>query len=510
MKKNTMVVAAVLFSVLLLSPIALANVYVPPGPPASMDAWISPTLIVIDMQDAVPAPIGWLYSDGPMYDNVGQLEFAKIEKEFPYVLGKLEVEFSTKVVVFGWIPKLYVSPGEVPPPVEIVITWNGIPYLVTLTLPSTQVVGKDYPPTVYPDLNAIYEFAFPAKTAAHFEKALFNIWVGDIDDVRSKLSFALPDVDFPFGYFFWYIFHPNAGDWISLDCQPGKTKHPPTYDVTALFEYSTSQIWFNHVCFDVRFLEVHKTLKPNPLLTNAIFPGPYTIGETIEITNIGKVAATRLDIYQTYPSVIKDVTTRPKFETAWALLLDKDGKQKAYQQLTITAMPFILPAPFDTLLPLEKLIITMDIEVSVTLEFTGTVVFDLIVSANEIPKWKWPRSMDGLMIVGTNPIGSAAYLWEGFELISDGSPPYGWHFTTVPEWPVITPIVRMEPEQLPPKMKLDPVPVDLTGDGKIDAQDVALVRQAIVGLVPYDHRMDINVNGKIDTQDLAAYKLSAT
>ena len=58
-------------------------------------------------------------------------------------------------------------------------------------------------------------------------------------------------------------------------------------------------------------------------------------------------------------------------------------------------------------------------------------------------------------------------------------------------------------------MILDPPAVDLNGDDIIDEQDVDLVRQAIVGLVAYDMRMDTKVNNKIDTQELAAFKLAA-
>jgi hypothetical protein len=504
MKKKNMVVVAVLFSVLLLLPRASADVYVPPGPWPTMDAWISPTLMVIDMQDM--QPVGWMYSDGPMYDNELQVEIPKIHKESPVIVGKLNVEFSTKVVVFGWIPKVVVSPDQVPPPVEIVITWNGIPYVVTLTLPPEQVVGWVYPPELYPDQENTppYEFAWPAESP--FKDTSYNIWVGDIDDIRDQLAFTLPDKDFPSGYFFWYIFHPNAGDWIAFDCQPGKTKHPPTYDITALFEYSTSQIWFNHIAFDVRFLEVHKTILPNPIIPSS--EEAQTLVDTISIKNLGKVPATEIDILQTFPSN-HAVSVNPKYYTAQAKIIGADGEIKIGPTLLDgfgSVWPYPMPPPFDTLLPGEELIITMDINVAVALGWCGTIVFDVVVSAAEIPEWKYPRSMEGLIVVGD--VGESVPLWVGWELVY--IPEIGWRFMIVPEWFVPTPIIRMEPEQMKPQMTLDPVPVDLNGDGKIDAQDIALVRQAIVGLIPYDYRMDTNVNGVIDTQDLAAFKLEAT
>jgi len=502
MKKNSVAVIASLFSVLLLSSIALADVYVPPGPGNSMDAWITPTLTVIDTQDN--REVGWHYSDGPMYDNELLKVLPQWRKELPHVpeTNKLIVQFSTTVVIFGWIPKVYVSPDQVPPPVEIVITWNGIPYLVTLTLPPTQVVGWEYPPKLYADLPITYEFAWPAKTAAHYENALYNIWYGDIDDYRASLPW-LPKRNFPFGYFFWYKFHPNAGDYISFDCLPGKTMHPPTYDITALFEFSTSQIWFNHVAFDVRFLDVHKTILPNPILGK---PETQTVIDTISIKNIGKATATELDIFQTFPST-HEVSVLPRFYTALAKVFDANGELKAgpapLPNLGL-AWPYDLPAPFDKLLPGEELIITMEIGVATETGWGGTIVFDLEVSAAEIPEWKYPRSMEGL-IVGDN-VGEPVYLWVGLELINiEGV----WIFTTIPEWKVPTPVIRMPIEEVPPDMILDPVPVDLNGDGKINGADVAIVRQAIVGLLPYKQEMDINVNGKIDTQDLAAYKLVA-
>jgi len=516
MKKNLVIATAVLLSVMLLSPMALANVYVPPGPYPNMAAWITPTLMVIDTADM--APVGWMYSDGPMYDNVAQEETGKIEKEHPVVIGKEEVFFSTEVVVFGWIPKLYVSPDQVPPPVEIVITWNGVPYVVTLTL-DTQV-GWLYPPELHPDQPITYEFAFPAKTEAHFENAFFNIWVGDIDDVRDdpNMTFDLPaEVDFPFGYYFWYIFHPNAGDFISFDCQPGKIKHPPTYDITALFEYRTSQIWFPHIAFDVLFLDVHKTITPNPIsagITHRVF-------DEIRITNLGEVAATELDITQTFPQPHGFIVFK-YFKDATAEIVDVAGNTIESGDLPgLGTWPYLLPDPFDTLLPEETLIITIPLDVTTPAGWNGTIVFDLEVSAAEIHPSKYPRSMDGLIVI-SDPLGvpgALEPLWWGYELVPwmvevepEVLEQIGWNFTLVPEWFVPQEIIRMPiPQRTIAEvgMTLDPVPVDLNGDGKINAQDVALVRQAIVGLLAYNPKMDINVNGKIDTQDLAAYKLVA-
>ncbi len=500
-------------TLLLVVPSATAITVVPPGPQDSPDAWISPTLFVFDMQDRMP--IGWVYSDGDMYVATsslvpiptglgvglsGQTRIPKIEKFNPLVpwgIRRTTVPFSTSVMVFGFVPGVVVPPGEAPPPVTIVITWNGVPLAVTLT--RDEIVGYQYPPELHPNKVVPYEFTYPYDPEAPWKDAEYNIWVGDINDVMSM------PMDLPWGYYFWYIFHPNTGDWIAWNSQ-GETKHPPTYDITALFEYSTSQIWFNHVAFDVEFLHAHR------LVDWANFPWPLgnEIIDELIVINYGKVAATAVDVYITVPACFK-LDVIPVFVKARIT----GGRNIGPIDITddfIFGEHFDLPEPFDVLYPGETLRIMMKHELFNINNWSGTLVFDSMVSAWEIPSWKYPRAMHSL-IVGTDGFTGIQFLWYGWKLlplVGDNIDSRGYVFTFIPEWPVLTPICRAPfPPQGSPRMILDPDPIDLNGDGKIDGKEVAMVRRAIVGLDPVMNGMDLNANGKVDTHDLARYKLAA-
>jgi hypothetical protein len=504
MKRNTLFAAVALFCVLLLSPIALADVYVPPGPYPTQDAWICPHLFAFDLQNF--NRIGWMYSDGPMYYPVaGQFvnDWAlapQILKGYPNVVGPTDIPFGTEVMILGYIPMVAVSPDQVPPPVELKITWNGIPYVVTLKLPDDQIVGYDYPPKIYPDIATTYPFGWPQE--APYINASYNIWVGDIKD--SPLGVLLPSswyetlYGYVNGYWFTYVFHPNVGDWIAYDCT-GETKFPPTYDITALFEYGTSQIWFPHVCFDVSLLETHKTI---------LYSIPNVLTDTFLIKNVGKERACTLDWTQTFPYEGKRGSI-PNYDSAMARIDGPLGQVQPWIKLKDldpkfgTYWPFVFPAPFDHLDPGETMTITMGI----TIVMDGssfTIVFDSMVSAKQIPPWKYPLAMHSIT-VGSPESLVPTYLWTGWELWYDGEQ---WRFTIVDKWPVPGTdgqILRDPISHPPPTMTLIG-PVDLNGDRVIDMRDVALVRQAIIGLIPFDARMDINGNKKVDTQDLAAYK----
>lgn len=77
-------------------------------------------------------------------------------------------------------------------------------------------------------------------------------------------------------------------------------------------------------------------------------------------------------------------------------------------------------------------------------------------------------------------------------------------------WSVKAPIIRIQLQHPNPVMTLDPEPVTLiAGETTITSADVALVRNAVVGLAPYDMRMDCNGNGKVDVSDLMLYKAAA-
>lgn len=501
--KKKFVLASALFSVLLLLPAVTADVYVPPGPAYSMDAWISPYLFVIDTQTMMP--IGWMYSDGPMYDPVFQVDIPKIEKWEPLILGgPLDIPWSSEVMILGHVPGVAVAPDQVPPPVEIVITWNGIPWVVTLELPPEQIVGYEYPPKFYPDIHDTYEFAWPAESP--FKDAYYNVWVGDAAYIIEHLfGVEVPSWWYETfygmwnGLWFWYRFHPNVGDWIAYNCE-GETKFPPTYDITALFEYSTSQIWFPHVAFDVSLLELHKTVdwvNDNELI------------DVVTIENVGKGPATGLDFIQTFPADQKHGVI-PDYASAKARI---DGPTRTVGWTTLadfgTSWPYVFQGEFSYLNPGEIMTITMDLSVYNLDEWSGTIVFDSMVSAHEIPPWKYPIGLHSVVIGDPwNEECDEVPLWCGWKLYYDEV--FGkWVYNFICEWWVPTPILRDELTHPPPEMVLDPIPVDLDGDGSINDLDVSLVRQAIVGLVAYDHRMDVNVNGEIDTQDLAAYKLAA-
>lgn len=525
MKKKFMaIVSSMLFVALMFStPPATADVYIPPGPyerPSdSLDAWVSPTLFVFDMQDEME--IGWVYSDAPMYVATstlvppgiptvfgtlpGQTHLPKVHKSspvLPWGIDRTVIPFSTYVMVMGFIPGVVVSPDQVPPPVEIVITWNGVPYVVTLV--RDEPVGYQYPPEVFPDYVVPYAFTYPYDPEAPWKDAYYNIWVGDPNHIEDM------PYDLPFGYYFWYIFHPNVGDWIAWNCE-GETKHPPTYDITALFEYSTSQIWFNHVCFDVRFLETHRTVEW------AALPWPMgnEIVDELQIINLGKVNATKLDVLITIPSCNK-VYLAPDWDTLTVSVrgdreftLPLDPVSTGFKFGQVFCMPDDwMGEDLSILYPGETMTIYVEHNLvnpdppGDALPWSGTLVFDAWVSAWEIPPWKYPRAMHSL-VVGYGPFTGMEFLWWGWKLREWGV------FEYIAEWPVLTPICRCPlPPQGTPEMILDPEPVDLNDDGKIDAQDMKLVRQAIVGLIPFDIRMDVNANGKVDTHDLARYKLA--
>lgn len=499
---------------MLLSPV-IANVYVPPGPRYEAAAWTINGLTVWDVSTAgrVPTPVGWYYSDSTMYNPVTQTSTAKIEMDEPVVPSgnALDLGYGSKVMILGFIPNVAVSADQVPPPVELKITWNGIPNLITLKLPANQTVGTSYPPKFYPDINVPYEFAYPAAPPG--KNATYNIWVGDYSYILQKLfNTNVAPIWFETQYgkmnglWFWYTFTPNVGDWIAYDCQ-GQTKFPPTYDITALFEYGTSQIWFNHVAFDVSLLEFHKTVTINTGASAVTLPN-VELTDNIIIKNVGKLAATGLNITQTFPSAPKHGVI-PEFDTAMAMI--SGGRTVGWTQLAgaaAIANPSILtlPAAFNTLNPGETMTIMMELDAyrDPTEAWNGTVVFDSMVWANQIPPWKAPIGLHSV-VFGT-PTASMVPLWNGYKLqqVSDV-----WEFEPVPMWYVRGPILRNELVHPAPVMLLDPLPVDLNGDGVINTADVALVRLVVVGLAPYDQRMDCNGNGKVDISDLKEFELAA-
>jgi hypothetical protein len=238
------------------------------------------------------------------------------------------------------------------------------------------------------------------------------------------------------------------------------------------------------------------------------------ITDELLITNVGKVRATDLDVLLTLPADGK-VHLDPDWDSVTVTVTGCRSFTIRMPDI-VFGEEFALPSDlhgFDLsyLDPGETMTISMEHNVVNNAGWIGTLVFDALVSAWEIPWWKYPRAMHSIIIGAQDdetPFEGIEYLWAGWKLLPDGYG--GWVFTYIYEWPILLPMIRMPfPPQGSPRMILDPVPEDLNNDGKIDGQDVALVRQAIVGLIPYDYKMDINVNHKVDTFDLAQYKLAA-
>ena len=170
-----------------------------------------------------------------------------------------------------------------------------------------------------------------------------------------------------------------------------------------------------------------------------------------------------------------------------------------------------LPAPFNVLNPGETIIITMPIDLYNLDNENVTIVFDSMVFANEIPPWEAPIGLASLPV--GNPTGLTTPLWNGYVLGASalfGETAGHFDYGTLPMWFVHTPILRMQLQHPNPVMTLDPEPVTLiAGETTITSADVALVRNAVVGLAPYDMRMDCNGNGKVDVSDLMQYKAAA-
>jgi hypothetical protein len=513
MKKKLLLkeVAAIVIALFAFSMIvpALADIYIPPGPANSMAAYITPTLAVINT--ATKAPIGWTYTDGPTYDFSTKTVGAGAMKEDPTVPSgnALDIAWGTKVTILGFFPGVAVSADQVPPSVELKMMWNGIPNLVTLTLPTNETVGNQYPPVFYNDINTPYQFAYPANSVS--KNASYNIWVGDYAYVAQKvLGVTVPPIWFETTYgqrnglWFWYTFTPNTGDWIAYD-STGQTKFPPTYDVTALLEYGTSQVWTNHVAWDVSSLEIHKDV--------AYGADNMTINDMITITNVGARAVTGLNLTQTFPWNVKTYIN-PGYALACAAI--SGGRSVGPTLLTnfqAVANPsvYTLPAPFNTLNPGETLIITMPLSLFNLDNQNATIVFDSMVWANEIPPWLAPIGLASI-VVG-KPTGATTPLWSGYKLGAStlfGEPAGHFDYETLAMWFVQTPIIRTQLNHPNPVMVLDPDPVPLiAGETSVTSADVSMVRQAVVGLHVYDARMDCNGNGRVDVSDLAQYKVSA-
>jgi len=308
---------------------------------------------------------------------------------------------------------------------------------------------------------------------------------------------------------------------MAYDCQ-GKVSDQPTYDITALLEYGTSQVWFNHICFNVAFLFDHKTVtwEDGGISGN----GSALAMDQITIQNVGLVTATGLNLTETFPEEGK-VGIIP-YGNAYAYLYTTTGALVAGP--TKITFPwnqwFQLPSGWNTLAPGYNLTITQEMTVYVmnqTSPVNEELIFSSMVAANEIPAFKDPIGVYPLKI--GKPNGSPVELFDGKELvvptelatevdsITDlkiDTEIIGC-FMTVSEWPVPTPWSGSVPTLPAFSMVLDPAPVSLSGGSTVTFADVSLVREAICGLVPYNPLMDIRARGFVNLQDLAAYKAAA-
>jgi hypothetical protein len=232
----------------------------------------------------------------------------------------------------------------------------------------------------------------------------------------------------------------------------------------------------------------------------------------ITITNVGILPATGLQVTQTFPWNDKTYLN-PDYAKACAAI--KGGRVVGPTPLSNfqgVANPnvYTLPPPFNVINPGETIMITMQLNLYNLDNENVTIVFDSMVFANEIPPWKSPIGLASI-VVG-NPTGALTPLWNGYKLGPStlwGEPAGHMDYDTLPLWFVQTPIVRTALNHPNPTMTLDPEPVPLIkGETAVTANDVALVQAAVVGLAPYDIRMDCNGNGRIDLEDLKLYELA--
>ena len=421
------------------------------------------------------------------------------------------------MTVLGFIPGVTVSYDQAPANVTLDVNWNGIPD--TITLSTTSLVGPDVPPAFPASSTGVYAYSYnPAAPASNV--ASWGLYYGPASSVASNTGITIPCTwvgsygGNAYGEWFWYTFYPNVGNWDAFN-SVGQVSPQPTYDITAQFEYSTSQIWFNHVDFNVDYLQLHKDVS---YCTN------QTFNDEITIFNAGLVTATNLDLTQTFPYTTKLITSPDTSFTAIVELTTSNGiGDIGPTPVSIASLPYpstwTLPTQFSSLPPGATLTITIPCIISDTGSgFSGTLVFETVLSANQIPLWKDPTGYAALVypstLTGYQPVyaslcdAPAGYcplfceniLYEGF---------YGpIIFTNAEVW-VWNPLQIYVPTA-PVSMVLDPTPVPLiAGETHVTQADVALVRNMMLGLAPYNWQADCSGLGFINTKDLAEYEAAA-
>ncbi len=548
LSKKIYAILAISMLAILVSP-ALADVFVPPGPAntayGNQSEWISPTLATfIGSPGTLGSPIGTFYTDGPFWNSYalsGSTTAVTQTNPWAFTSGGFStstlpstafVPYGDQVTVVGFIPGVNVAPGEVPPPVELQVTWNGIPGVISLVDPSNYTVSNTVPPTIYKDVATSYIYCYPTTGAN--KAASFQLWSGNYAQVLKYLWNAAtapawwssvygPAAAAQNGEWFWYTFTPNAGDWIALDSS-GQCRTPPTYDVTAMFEYGTTQIWFNHSDWNVCLLQIHKDV--------SWCSENQGINDQIAVVDVGAgplATVNSLVLTETFPGLFK-LNIAPQtaniqiFNTATdAIVAPTMPLPNIYNieyPLTYALSSSGLSSTYTSLTAGETMVITIFASVSDTASpppaFSGTIVFEAMATANQIAPWKSPIGYAVLPYPEPDPAGvttGPVTLWTGnyLEVVSGVLT-----FHSVSEIAGVSDVItgNILQELMAPlpaaAWTLDPSPVPLiAGETSVTAADVALVRNAMLGLAPYDSRMDVNANGMVDVQDLAAYMAAA-
>jgi hypothetical protein len=516
-----------------------------PSDYGNQSEWISPTLAsFIGSPGNLGNPIGTFYTNGPFwntYTGTGSTTAVTQTKPWAYTSTGFSsstlpatpfVPYGDQVTVVGFIPGVNVAPGEVPPPVELQVTWNGQPGVITLTDPSNYTVSNTEPPKIYSDVSTSYTWCYPTTGAN--KAATYQLWSGNYAQVLSYLwgtttapawwtAVYGPAGVAQNGEWFWYTFTPNAGDWIALDSS-GQCLTPYTYDITAQFTYLTTEIWFNHNDWNVCLLQIHKDVSWS---TNEI------IEDQISVADVGAgslATVNSLVLTQTFPTDTK-LTEYPSSAEIGVIstssgktlepLIALPGFSSLEYPNTLALSTTGLPSAYTNLMPGQTLVISILIQISdvATPSFTGTIVYQAMATCNQIAPWKPVIGYAALPYPGSDDsvvVNDPTTLWTGYYLYVNATGVLTFRsisriggVSSVVSGPVLsmltTPITIT-----PGAWTLDPAPVPLiAGETSVTAADVALVRNAMLGLAPYDPRMDVNANGIVDVQDLAAYEAAA-
>ncbi len=295
-----------------------------------------------------------------------------------------------------------------------------------------------------------------------------------------------------------------------------------------MFEYGTTQIWFNHSDWNVCLLQLHKDV--------SWCPANQAINDQISVVDVGAgslATVNSLVLTQTFPGTVK-LNIAPEwaniqiFNTATGAIVGPSVPLPNFYYIEYPSTYAInssgLSSTYTSLTAGETMVITMQLSVSDVSgsapATSGAIVFEAIAQANQIAPWKspiaygvlrYPAVSDG--VVGTSDSNDPVTLWTGYylEVVSGVLT-----FHSVSEIGGVSSVIsgnilQMVVAPLPAaSWTLDPAPVPLiAGETSVTAADVALVRNAMLGLAPYDPRMDTNGNGIIDVQDLANYEAAA-